>query len=407
MINRAEAGLACLWMTVAVSALAMAQEKPPEPPPGAKSGTVSGAQTGAPSPAPAATDPVRALFVFNCASCHGENGDGQGATKLEKPARSFKDGGFSYGNTPETLLRTITIGIPGTPMPSFASALTEVQRKDLARYVITLGPPQTEVKPSDTILVVKDRALVVHGKLPPIVEGAPERPRGLLIGTPDGLTFEYRTDDVRLLGVRQGAFVDRTDWTGRGGSALAPLGKVVYACGEGNPGPSFLWIPKEGVPAVTLEAHRPSTFVKGAEASLLCELIPAKDARGFFARLFERLHAHVSGIGSGFERSIEIHCEKPDGTELGMIQWNVSEGAGAKLIAAGDGWMVRSRRDGSLELQSTGELPDGSSMTFEAGSVVLRFQPENLKWIRITLVTLLLPAWNDEVRARWAKEIAR
>ena len=129
--------------------------------------------------APAAQPTPRELFLKNCAQCHGENGDGNGVQKLDKPARSFKDGGFSYGNTPEALLRTITFGIPGTPMPSFATALTDAQKKDLAAYVITLGPEVVKVEASETRLVVKDAPLFVRGKLPPIVDGAKETVRGL------------------------------------------------------------------------------------------------------------------------------------------------------------------------------------------------------------------------------------
>src|SRR5262245_27648388 len=84
---------------------------------------------------------ARELFVKNCAACHGETGDGKGTTKLDRPARSFKDGGFSFGNTPEALFRTISVGIPGSPMPGFDSALSEDDRKLVAAFVVTLGPP--------------------------------------------------------------------------------------------------------------------------------------------------------------------------------------------------------------------------------------------------------------------------
>src|SRR5262245_50761866 len=90
-----------------------------------------------------------AVSLPHSASCDGENGDGKGTATLDRPARSFKDGGFSYGNTPEALLRTITFGIPGTPMPAAPSVLTEAQRKALADYVISLGPPGVIVKPGE------------------------------------------------------------------------------------------------------------------------------------------------------------------------------------------------------------------------------------------------------------------
>jgi mono/diheme cytochrome c family protein len=175
---------------------------------------------------------ARELFLKNCASCHGETGDGKGTAQLDRPARSFKDGGFSFGNTPEQLFKTISTGIPGSPMAGFDASLSEEERKVLARYVVTLGPPVEEVKAEDTILTVRDRPLVVRGMLPPLAEGLPTHPRGLLIGDPSGITFEYSVDDVRLLALRQGGFVERTDWSGLGGTPLEPLGKVVYMVEE-------------------------------------------------------------------------------------------------------------------------------------------------------------------------------
>ena len=91
--------------------------------------------------APRAQDMERAkkLFVTNCAACHGETGDGKGTTELDRPARSFQDGGFSFGNTPEALFKTISTGIPGSPMPAFDASLKEAERRLLASYVVTLG----------------------------------------------------------------------------------------------------------------------------------------------------------------------------------------------------------------------------------------------------------------------------
>src|SRR5262245_57819330 len=90
--------------------------------------------------AQAPDDRARGRSVKNCATCHGETGDGKGTTQLDRPARSFMDGGFSFGNTPEALFRTISVGIPGTPMPAFDSSLSEEERHLVAGYVVTLGP---------------------------------------------------------------------------------------------------------------------------------------------------------------------------------------------------------------------------------------------------------------------------
>ena len=96
------------------------------------------------APSPGGPDETRALFLAQCATCHGDDGGGKGVTVLPRPARSFLDGGFSYGNTREAIMRTVTHGIPGTPMPGFSAALDEAQRESLVEYVISLGPERKE-----------------------------------------------------------------------------------------------------------------------------------------------------------------------------------------------------------------------------------------------------------------------
>lgn len=169
-----------------------------------------------------------ALYLEHCAKCHGEKGDGKGWTELDRPARSFLDGGFSYGNTRGALVRSIRHGIPGTPMPAFPDGvLTAAQRDALADFVSAFGPPGTVVEPGESVLHVLDRPVVVRGMLPPLGDGDVKVPRGLLVGFPTGTTFEYRVDDVQLRALRQGEFVDRRDWGDRGGLELRPLGQVL------------------------------------------------------------------------------------------------------------------------------------------------------------------------------------
>lgn len=189
----------------------------------------TGARQLPPAPAAGATHDTPALFAEHCAKCHGEKGDGQGWTELDRPARSFLDGGFSYGNTRGALQRSIRHGIPGTPMPAFPDeVLTSAQREALADFVIALGPPGTIQEPGASVLRVEARPVVVRGLLPSLDPTDAAVPRGLLIGFPSGTTFEFRGDDVALRAVRQGEFVDRRDWGDRGGIALAPLGQVTF-----------------------------------------------------------------------------------------------------------------------------------------------------------------------------------
>ena len=186
---------------------------------------------------PAALDPLERtgpeVYAQLCALCHGVDGDGEGVVELDRKARSFADGHFSFGNTREALFRTVSAGIGGTPMPGFASGLSEAERWAVVDHVIALGPEREVVEPSATIMTVTDRPLVVRGGFAPLVPGGPEYPRGALIGGLDGLSFQYDVEDVRLVGVRQGEFVQRRDWANRGGDTLAPLGVLIQRIPDG------------------------------------------------------------------------------------------------------------------------------------------------------------------------------
>ncbi len=261
-----------------------------------------------------AADPTRALFVANCAQCHGEKGDGEGVTQLDRKARSFLEGGFSYGNTKDAIVRSITHGIPGTPMPSFEKALTVEQRAALADYVIALGPERLVVDPSESEMVVEDKPLVVRGKLPPLVEGGPEIPRGLAIGTPDGLTFEYRADDVQLVRVRAGRFVNRADWNDRGGQALEMLGGVVLTFRpQWNPAQlSLVGIGADQLPADVLPRHAQllATEAHGDRASVEYRLTSGagSDLRSVLVR--EHCAAFRNRFGSGIRVTSTVRAEK-------------------------------------------------------------------------------------------------
>ena len=244
---------------------------------------------------------ARGLFVHNCARCHGEDGSGTGPAVLDRPARDFRNGGFSFGNTEEALFRTLSKGIPGSPMPAFGEALSDDDRRALARYVQFLGPPIAAVADADTHLVVGDEAVMVRGILPPRGEGGTLVPRGLIVGTPDGFSFEYRTDDVDLLAVRQGAFVRRTDWTGRGGSPLEPLGALIWSASPGaTEGLGGLF----AVGDEALRARLTSSAVDGPRFRLAYDLVHA--TRGVVARVVESVTPIGHAVGAGFRRELDV-----------------------------------------------------------------------------------------------------
>lgn len=199
----------------------------PDPPPQTSSLHAAPSHTAIIRPAPHTPVSGRTVYMANCARCHGATGDGNGTEKLDRPARSFLAGGFSFGNTAEAIRRVVQHGVAGTPMPGFAGVLSGAQTDAVVKYVRAMAPTAPVVG-DEAEIVVGDRPRVVRGMLPPRGPWDSVQPRGLLVGGPDGLTLSYDADDVRFRVARQGPFVRRTDWEGRGGTPLEPLGEVIH-----------------------------------------------------------------------------------------------------------------------------------------------------------------------------------
>jgi cytochrome c553 len=351
---------------------------------------------------PAAPQDGAEDFLTLCARCHGTEGDGQGPEVLDRPARSFKDGGFSFGNTAEAIGRTITHGIPGSPMPAFGETLPEGRIEALARHVLTLAPPQTEVSEADTILAVGDHPVVVRGGLPPIAEGADDHARGLLLGLPEGLTFEYRADDLRLLGVRAGEFVRRTDWTGRGGTPLEPLGRVVWLSEGGDPAPWIHEVPRgEGEPR-TLDVRLRSTRTPAGEPSIVWTAV---DGRGDEVLVVtEQPRAVTTSLGLGFARRMVIrNAHEHDVT----LRFPAPEGEPLELLEQSG--LAFARPDGSYEAQvlhvsilelgmvQTKISPLGNEVTLKKGA----------RNVIVTTITVLMSDWPDDGAQRLVAELSR
>lgn len=91
-----------------------------------------------PEPTEALLRDAKRIYNFRCSPCHGVKGDGAGpvAKTLEPRPRDFTAGNFRFrttrtGEVPkdEDLFRTITRGIPGTAMPSWAPLPAEERWK--------------------------------------------------------------------------------------------------------------------------------------------------------------------------------------------------------------------------------------------------------------------------------------
>ncbi len=113
-----------------------------------------------------------------CVECHGPEarGDGNATQKDEwnfpiRPADLHKCWNFRGNRSdpynPANIFREVSTGLNGTPMPSFADALTEEERWDVANFVISLCPKKQidplTMKPNNDFVV---RSKFAEGDLP-------------------------------------------------------------------------------------------------------------------------------------------------------------------------------------------------------------------------------------------------
>lgn len=71
----------------------------------------------------------RTLYFEVCATCHGSTGAGGAGPDLRPAAEAFDVDGFVF-----------FIQNPPDSMPSFASALSEKEMRDIAAYMASLAP---------------------------------------------------------------------------------------------------------------------------------------------------------------------------------------------------------------------------------------------------------------------------
>ncbi len=91
----------------------------------------------------------KTVYAQNCLPCHGVKGDGKGdaaAFLLPKP-RNFVQANFRLRSTPPShlptdvdLFRSVSLGMPGTPMPPWRVHLNEDDRWAVVEYIKTFSP---------------------------------------------------------------------------------------------------------------------------------------------------------------------------------------------------------------------------------------------------------------------------
>ncbi|MDP6589088.1 MAG: c-type cytochrome [Alphaproteobacteria bacterium] len=124
----------------------------------------------------------RELFLKDdrCAECHGQSGRGDAVKKLKDdngertwPRNLTKPWTFRASNDAKDIFTRISVGIPGTQMPSFADPvskkkLTIEERWHVANYVASLAETEKVVAPENTVV----KALRVSDALPTSPEDA-------------------------------------------------------------------------------------------------------------------------------------------------------------------------------------------------------------------------------------------
>ena len=107
------------------------------------------------------------LYQEHCASCHGADGDGKGevASDLSTKPRNFTKGIYKFRSTPsgelptdDDLLRTISVGIPGTAMEGYPE-LPQSDLLALVAYLKTFSPRFLKRRPGTPIIVPSPRPL--------------------------------------------------------------------------------------------------------------------------------------------------------------------------------------------------------------------------------------------------------
>lgn len=264
-----------------------------------------------------------ALYAEHCAGCHGKEGHGDGPTaaELKVRPRDFKEGRFAFGNTTDAMVKTILSGIPGEEtarMPPFKGVLTVAEVESVVEFVRTMMPRELLPTAAEMKLTPSDGPLFVRGLLAPFKEGEPPIARGLLVGMPGGFSFEYATDGLRLLAVRRGEFATRSDWEGRGGRPITPLGEVVLTTLTPPQWSPFLVRHHENIgdgdPPTSLTGRLRSTSSRGGVADLDYDLVGP--GGGVVGRVRERPREVVVSDGKGIVEEFEI--EAALSSEIGL-----------------------------------------------------------------------------------------
>jgi cytochrome c oxidase cbb3-type subunit III len=95
-----------------------------------------------PAPGPevqAARSAGKVIYDQQCAICHGKTGKGDTMIAASYPYGDLTNDDWGYGGTREDLIRSVTDGIPKTPMRGFKGALSEKEIESVVEYILELS----------------------------------------------------------------------------------------------------------------------------------------------------------------------------------------------------------------------------------------------------------------------------
>ncbi len=198
----------------------------------------------------------RRLYDYRCSPCHGVKGDAQGpvAPYLDPRPRDLTQANYkvrttSFGELPldEDLYRTITRGIPGTAMPSWAT-LGERERWALVAYSKTFSD-LFEDEAFDPLRVEDGESFVASiPEPPPITDDLLARGREVFLrgscvdchgtwgrgdGTSAGTQYSYMKQRILPRDLSK-------SWRYKGGSDARDLFRTLTTGWNGTPMPSFV-----------------------------------------------------------------------------------------------------------------------------------------------------------------------
>jgi len=200
------------------------------------------------------------VYERACLECHGEEGHGDGPTARERKfkARDFALGAFKCRCTPngelptdEDLFRTITHGIPGTPMRNFDETLTTEEIEAVIAYVKSMTPHFSKDEDSVPECVPLPEPA---GATPELIREGAQVYRVLRCWTCHGVDGKGRGPAARGLKDDWGNRIRVYDFTREDrykcGGAPSDLYRLLHTGMNGSPMPSFdeaFLFPRESV----------------------------------------------------------------------------------------------------------------------------------------------------------------